>query len=170
MTFNKILAAATLGLLFSGTALAAVQTYSFNGTVESGSLLGETYSGTFSYDDASLTGSGEEWLAIDNLDMNFMGSNYTETDATAPAEVGYLDGVFRGLSYSVNTAANPFTFIAGTIDDIDAFFAYDATAPALSGTGNVIFAPVPEPGEWMMMLAGLGLVGLMSRCSRRQHA
>lgn len=169
MTFNQILAAATIGLLFSGAAQAAVQTYSFNGTVESGSLLGESYSGTFSYDDATLMGSGEEWLAIDNLDMSFMSGNHTEADAATPAEVGFLDGVFLGLSYSVDAAANPFSFIAGTADDSDAFFAYDATLPALSGTGNVVFAPVPEPGEWMMMLAGLGLVGLMARRARR-HA
>ena len=45
-------------------AQAATQSYTFNGTLESGALLGQTYSGSFSFDDVALTSIGNEWLAV----------------------------------------------------------------------------------------------------------
>jgi len=37
------------------------------------------------------------------------------------------------------------------------------TKGAATGTANRIAAVVPEPGAWLMMLAGFGLLGAMSR-------
>ena len=166
MMFKQTLAAASFGLLFAAfsPAQAAVQTYTFSGAIDSGSLLGESYSGNFSFDNAALTGTGAEWLTVDSLAMTFMGSNYTQADVAtgAAVEVGYYDGAFLGLSYSVDDAAYPFTFVTGSYDASDAFFAYD------NGAGNVVYAPVPEPREWMLMLAGLGLVGVMVERSKRR--
>lgn len=166
MIFKQTLAAASLGLLFAAfsPAQAAVQTYTFSGAIDSGSLLGETYVGSFSFDDAALTGAGAEWLTVDSLAMTFMGSNFTQADVATDAavEVGYYDGAFLGLSYSVDSAANPFTFVTGSHDTSDAFFAYDG------GAGSVIYAPVPEPRDWMLMLAGLGLVGVMVERAKRR--
>ncbi|MBT9591403.1 MAG: PEP-CTERM sorting domain-containing protein [Thiobacillus sp.] len=166
MIFKQILVAVALGLTIAAPAAqAAIQIWNFNGTVDSGELLGQTYSGNFSFDDAALTGSADEWLGVSSLTLSFMGNAYTEVDAVAPAEIGYLDGRFLGLSYSVDAAATPFSFIAGTLDASDAFFAYDGMTAG--GTGDVIYAPVPEPRDWMLMLSGLGLVGFMAARHRK---
>ncbi len=167
MTFKKSLAAVSFGLLFAAIApaQAAVQTYTFSGAIDAGSLLGETYAGSFSFDDAALTGVGAEWLAVDSLAMNFMGSSFTQADAVAPsvAEVGYYDGAFLGLSFSVDTAGEPFSFVTGYADTSDAFFATD------SSSGSLIYAAVvPEPKDWILMLAGIGLVGVMVERAKRR--
>ncbi|MDP2267348.1 MAG: PEP-CTERM sorting domain-containing protein [Thiobacillus sp.] len=165
--FKQTLVVVALGLMIAAPAAqAAVQIWNFNGTVDSGELLGQTYSGSFSFDDAALAGSADEWLGISSLMLSFMGNAYSEANAAAPAEVGYMDGRFLGLSYSVNAAVNPFSFIAGTLDASDAFFAYDVMTAG--GAGNVIYAPVPEPRDWMLMLSGLGMIGLMVSRSRRR--
>lgn len=166
MMFKKSLAAVSFGLLFAAfaPAQAAVQTYTFSGSIDAGSLLGESYAGSLSFDDAALTGAGAEWLAVDRLSMNFMGSNFTQDDAVAPsiAEVGYYDGTFLGLSFSVDSAAYPFTFVTGSYDTSDAFFTTDSSSGSLTYA-----AAVPEPRDWMLMLAGLGLVGFAA-ARRRQ--
>ena len=167
MTFKKSLAAVSFGLLFAAIApaQAAVQTYTFSGAIDAGSLLGATYAGSFSFDDAALTGTGPEWLAVDSLTMDFMGSNFTQADAVAPsiAEVGYYDGAFLGLSFSVYTAGEPFSFVTGSVDTSDAFFATDGSSGALTYA-----AAVPEPKDWMLMLAGIGLVGVMVERAKRR--
>jgi len=149
-------------LLSAVSAQAAVQIYSFSGELDSGHFMGETFSGSFSYDDASLTGLADEWLAVSSLSMNFLGNAYTLVNADVVAEVGYYDGAFLGLSYSVSSGDPQFSLIAGNFDASDAFFAYD-TDLGLSGAGNVIYAPVPEPETWAMLLLGLGLVGMKLR-------
>ncbi|MDP2025596.1 PEP-CTERM sorting domain-containing protein [Sulfuriferula sp.] len=167
MTFKKSLAAVSFGLLFAAIApaQAAVQNYTFSGSIDAGSLLGESYAGSFSFDDAALSGAGAEWLAVDSLSMNFMGSNFTQDDAVAPsiAEVGYYDGAFLGLSFSVDIAGEPFSFVTGSDDTSDAFFATDSSSGSLTYA-----AAVPEPKDWMLMLAGIGLVGVMVERAKRR--
>lgn len=166
MTFKKSLAAVSFGLLFAAVApaQAAVQTYTFSGVIDAGSLLGETYAGSFSFDNASLTSAGAEWLAVDSLAMNFMGNSFTQADAVAPsiAEVGYYNGAFLGLSFSADTAGEPFSFVTGSFDTSDAFFATDSSSGSLTYA-----AAVPEPRDWMLMLAGIGLVGVMVGRAKR---
>ena len=166
MKLKHTLIAAAIGLMAAAPAAqAAIQTWNFSGAIDSGSLLGETYSGSFSFDDAALTGIDAEWLSVANLSMTFNGSAYTQADVAAGAavEVGYQDGVFLGLAYSIDSAANPFTFVAGKYDTSDAFFAYG------NGAGNVIYASVPEPKDWMLLLAGIGLVGVMVERAKRRR-
>ena len=84
-----------------------------------------------------------------------------------PAEVGYSGGVLLGLSYSVSSSEPQFSLIPGSFDASDAYIAYD-TVQGHSGAGNVIYAPVPEPRDWLLILAGLGLVGVMVERTRRR--
>ena len=35
--------------------------------------------------------------------------------------------------------------------------------------GALSAAPVPEPKDWMLMLAGIGLVGMMVERAKRRH-
>ncbi|HQT71385.1 MAG TPA: PEP-CTERM sorting domain-containing protein [Thiobacillus sp.] len=168
MTFKKSLAAVSFGLLFAAIApaQAAVQNYTFSGAIDAGSLLNESYAGSFSFDDAALTGAGAEWLAVDSLSITFMGSTFTQADAAVDsiAEVGYYDGAFLGLSFSVDSAAYPFTFVTGSVDTSDAFFTTDSSSGSLTYA-----AAVPEPKDWMLILAGIGLVGVMVERGKRRR-
>jgi len=144
--------------------LAAVQSYALGGAIDAGPLFCQTYAGSFSFDDAPLTGVDAEWLLVDSLAMNFMGSSLTEADVAADGavEVGCAGGTCIGLSYSVDSAAHPFAFVAGSSDTSDAFFATDSS----SGSLHYLTA-VPEPRDWMMLLAGMGLVGTVVRRTKR---
>lgn len=127
---------------------------------------------------------------------NFQGNhnNYgTQTTATngadyqvAPVTAGQIARVTTGLAASNNLKNNP----SGDWGDALAF--YNIHQPALSGLTQVAatsyerglwtlsedavthgvtlawtVAPVPEPSEWAMMLAGLGVVGAISRRRRK---
>jgi hypothetical protein len=162
---STVVAALLLAALPS--AQAAIQNFNFNGTLESGSFIGQTYSGTFSFDDAGLVGAGNEWLAVNSLSMNLNSANYTLADAAAATEAAYFDGSFVGLSYSNATGDPLFSLVAGNTALSEAFIAYDPAA-GFSGTGNIAFtaAPIPEPETYGMLLAGLGLIGLAARRRR----
>ena len=63
------------------------------------SLVGETYSGFFEFDDSTLTGINEEFLSVSELSFNFLGVNYTETDSLYDTEAIFFNGDFLGLSF-----------------------------------------------------------------------
>ncbi|MGB3401468.1 MAG: hypothetical protein WBA77_02120 [Microcoleaceae cyanobacterium] len=61
---------------------AAPVTYDFTVVVTEGSLSGNTFSGSFSYDDAMIEGVGTETVGVEEglkVNMNFLGEDYTET-------------------------------------------------------------------------------------------
>lgn len=157
---STILAALLLASL--PAAHAAEQLWNVSGTLDSGHFAGQSYAGTFSFDDAGLLGSGEEWLPVGTLSLNFAGTAYTLANADAPAEVSFFDGAFLGLSASFSNGDPQFSLIPGWSDISDAFVAYD-TVQGFSGAGSLVYAPVPEPEAWAMLLVGLGLVGLRIR-------
>ena len=61
-------------------------TYDFTITVTKGGLAGNSFNGSFSYDDAKLKGKGVEELGIDEgltTCLNYLGRTYRETDDTS---------------------------------------------------------------------------------------
>lgn len=158
----RLAGAIALTLATLSPAHATLQTYSLEGVLDSGHYAGSKFSGSFSFDDVVLTGSGEEWLAVETLSLGLLDAVYTLDDAEALAEVAYRDGSFLGLSYSVSSSEPMFSFIPGSLDASDAFIAYETELGAF-GAGSVTYTsgPIPEPKDWLMMLAGLGFVGLM---------
>jgi hypothetical protein len=64
-----------------------------------GSLVGETYSGFFEFDDSTLTGINKEFLFVSELSFNFLGVNYTETDSLFDTKAIFVNGDFLGLSF-----------------------------------------------------------------------
>ena len=61
---------------------AAPITYDFTVVVTEGSLAGNTFNGSFTYDDTMVEGVGTETLGVEDglkVNMNFLGENYTET-------------------------------------------------------------------------------------------
>lgn len=146
-----------LNLINIRSAQAIINTYNFQVSVDSGSLSGNTYSGSLSFDDSGLTGSGDEYLSVPNIEYNFSGTNYTENDALVPPEVLFSNGNFLGLDYSTNAQ---FSFISGFDSVNDALFSYDVPGATGSGLGSIDYsvAPTPVPFE-VNSTAGILLLG-----------
>ncbi len=147
---------------------AATITYDFEVSIDSGSLLNETYSGYFSFDDSALSRLDYEYLSVLDLEFDFLGTKYTEEDDPY-AEVEFYDGDFLGLSFSTDL----FSFIPGFFDLSEAFFAYDL--PEGDGAGDVTYSlrpsppaqSTPEPTS-MIGLLGLGTLAAGYKLKRKQ--
>lgn len=163
-TFRSTILAALL-LAALPAAQAATQSWNVSGMLDSGHYTGQSFAGTFSFDDAGLTGFGDEWLTVDSLALNFAGMAYTLADADATAEVSFFDGAFLGLAYSASNLNPQISFIPGFNALNEAYVAYDISH-GLSGAGDAIYAPVPEPETYALLLAGLGLLGVAARRRR----
>jgi hypothetical protein len=160
---------ATLVLLGTVPAQAALNTYNFSGALDSGALMGETFTGQFSFDDATLMGVGGEYLNVNALNLNFHSHAYTQADAAAATEVAFMDGAFLGLSFAVDSSFPEFALTPGFFDVTEAYLAYQPGVGA-SGYGSVAYTlapvPVPLPATFGMLLAGLGLFGFFTRKRR----
>lgn len=85
---SVIIVSAALGVAAIATSQAHASTviYDFTVNVTQGSLAGQTFDGTFSYDDSTLSGTGVEELGVEQglkVCMNYAGRNYSETDDTS---------------------------------------------------------------------------------------
>lgn len=159
---KRIFRTATLAaLLLAALPPAQAATYSFSGMMDSGSLIGESFSGNFSFDDLGLTGIGTEIFGLNSLSLSFAGRTYTLAEADVAPDVSYQDGTFLGLSYAASASEPMVSFIAGYSDIGEAYLAY--TTGGVDGAGSVIYAAVPEPESYAMLLAGLGLMGGLAR-------
>lgn len=160
---------ATLAMLGTVSAQAALSTYNFSGTLDSGALIGETFTGQFSIDDATLIGMDSEYLNVNTLNMNFHNHVYTQADAAVATEVAFMDGAFLGLSFMVESSNPMFAITPGFLDATDAYFAYQPSV-GTSGYGSIIYAlapvTVPLPATFPMLMAGLGLFGFAAKKRR----
>lgn len=160
--------AALIGLLLLGatSAQAATNTYTFSGMLDSGVFNGERFNGQFSFDDAALTGVGDEYRVVNSLNLSFHNVIYTQADAAVntATEVGFADGAFLGLSFTVEPSDPTFSLILAVPSVSEAYFGYTPSTGD-SGFGSVTYTlvPVPEPKTNAMLLAGLGLVGYVVR-------
>lgn len=73
----------TMMLINTAPSLAKPITYDFTVEVSQGSLAGNSYTGSFSYDDEQLSGVGKEEIGVTDgltVNMNFFGKDYTGAD------------------------------------------------------------------------------------------
>lgn len=125
-------------------------------------------------------GTGEAMILHDGSGLTF-----TDGAVTVTYSNFVIDTATSILSSTVSTdGGTPGTINLFTFDDSLNLFLTDAAAGGLTtafgapdlggvqfGTATVDLAvagPVPEPGTWMMMIAGFGLVGGAMRYRRRQ--
>ena len=170
---NFVIATASLAfglaLINTNPTQAATITYDLQVSIDSGPLLNETYFGSFSFDDLTLTGVGDEFLPVTNLEFNFLGTDYTEADDAFGAEVEFFDGDFLGLSFSTDAT---FSFVPGFFALDEAFFTYDLVQGV--GTGDIAYSlrpsqppqSTPEPNS-IMSLLGLGTLVASSLLKRK---
>ncbi|MGS0756013.1 PEP-CTERM sorting domain-containing protein [Roseateles sp. GG27B] len=162
MIRNTLLAlAATLAL---GTAEAA--SYNFNGQIETGPALGQTFNGQFSFDETLLTGSAYELLDLGSWTLNALGQTYTAAGATVAPQAAFWDGQFVGISAFHRTAVGSVSLIDGYFDLSSAYLSY--VTPLGDGIGSYTVSAVPEPSTWALGLAGLAVIGVMARRRRQQ--
>ncbi len=82
-------------------------TYDFTVVVTQGSLVGNTFNGSFTYDDAILNGMGTEAIQVSDglkVNMNFFGQDYSETaDINYPEfpQLIFEDGEIQQLDFWV---------------------------------------------------------------------
>jgi hypothetical protein len=187
LTFLKTFSVATLCavMLFNTTASkAAVTSYNFDGFIDSGLYLGETFTGSFAFDNATLTNSGSQSIGLTSFIFNFLSSSFTLVDANpevAPT-ANFLNGSFLGISFtSLIANIDPtFSFVSayGTgLPEDKAYLAYQ-TDSGESGNGSInnpqIAAPltktVPLPAGALLLLAsGLGFISCKSRRVNSQN-
>ncbi len=156
---------------------AAPVTYNFTVNILDGDLVGQDFSGVFSYDDASLTNNGFETLGIEEgfkLNFEFLGSALTQADSEfAPIHsldwpgVRFDDGNLLGIvfdwdkdlglgigkirisTFTVFGSGRPDLTETGDFDSSGRISYFKQQAPGTDVT-------VPEPGT----LAGLSIFGL----------
>ncbi|MEO0456849.1 MAG: hypothetical protein AAF152_09730 [Cyanobacteria bacterium P01_A01_bin.114] len=168
------MASATLGVAVVGNVPAQAIDFNFVVTVEEGSLAGEEFLGSFSFDDAGLTGVGTETFGVAEgleIDFTFDGVDFAaDSDIFFPdfPIVEFTEGVLAGLNFAGGTIFpglfTPDFTIASADDELAGgdFFSYN-TFEAGSGTGTVAYsevtdaADVPEP-SFVFALLGLGLL------------
>jgi hypothetical protein len=84
---SVVIATTLLNTVVTATQAYAVPvTYDFTITVTKGGLAGNSFNGSFSYDDAKLKGKGVEELGITEgltTCLNYLGRTYRETDDTS---------------------------------------------------------------------------------------
>lgn len=161
-TFKHLLIAALFTAVLPTQA--AVQTYNFSGIFDSGFYENEAFSGSFSFDDATIDNVDLDITSLLSFNMNLLSTNYSLVNTITPTDVSFQDGSFLGLSLSIDSITPDigFTFVPGFVDASESYIAYD-TGLGLSGAGNIVYAPIPEADTYAMFLAGLGVMGAVAR-------
>lgn len=154
-------------LLGSASAQAGTIHYQLDGVTDAapGVLPNQTYTGNFSFDDAGLSGIGNEQLSLLSLSFSFLGQSFTLADGEVPPHAEFVDGIFTGLNYIVTSFDPAFVLVGGATDTSDAYFAYSPSA-GTAGYGSLNYSLVSVPEPMSLALFGLGL-GVL-RISRRQ--
>lgn len=145
----------------AATVVVNFQSSAFDG----GSLAGQSFSGQFSFDDAPLTATTAT-LPLLSLSFSLGGQSYTlaQADAGTSAVVFDAGGTLGGVNAVFSGGARSVTLSWG----FGAPFAYYQQSSSDYGFADLSFSAgaVPEPGIDALMLAGLGLAGLLARRRR----
>ncbi len=166
ITFISLVSGALLAAAMPAVQAATVS-YSFTVAVDSGSLVGQSFIGNFSFDDAQTPTpgiGGEDLFALASFNFGFSGS-------LSLADLDYGDATFLGGQFlGLEAGGATFSFLPAT-GPFSAPFAYDL-GNGQAGNGSVTYTPrvgtVPEPPTLWLALGLLGgLAGVRRFTARR---
>lgn len=150
--------------------------FSFEGLLADGPLAGLAFSGSFSYDAASVLPGVDADVPLSAFTLQLGSQTYTLASADFAPVAFFALGEFAGLSYvdadSSDLALRPqIAMISGFDSFAEAYLAYVGVpdpAGASAGFGSYSVAVVPEPASVALWLAGLAGVAAVAR--RRRSA
>ena len=152
-TLRPLAAASALTLACVSAQAAQVN---YTGLVDSGPLIGSSFSGSFSYADPAPL---DDFVLLDSFELNFEGLTYTLASADAAPLAWFAAGSFLGIDYlDLDSFGIAVQMTAGFFDLSEASFSYDIGGTTGQGQGFggfTSFTTVPEPGTLGLVLAGL---------------
>ncbi|WP_340095866.1 PEP-CTERM sorting domain-containing protein [Nostoc punctiforme] len=157
-----ITASITLSYVVTGVrpTQAAIVTYGFDASLNTGALQGTKFPGTFSYDNSEQTGIGQEFISLKTLDFSVLGTTFTKADLSQGGQVIISNGNVEDF-----TAAffSPFNIAFGFGGP--GIIGYNAPGVNASGEGvyTIRAETVPEPTDIYGGPIALGFGWLMKR-------
>ncbi len=155
---DRRVATAVLIIVFSAFVPSAGATtipFTFDASLQTGTLSGTQFSGTASYDNQGETGVGTEFFTLTSLNFSLLGFPFTRADISQGGQAILQDGT---LSYF--TAAFFPTSPSSPVTDIAFGFGGPGiigyvTSGENFGSGVYTITPVPEPST--LLLCGIAL-------------
>lgn len=157
--------------LFAAPASATIVHKSFVATLTDGPYAGTVFPGTFSYDDASVTGVGTDYVALTSLNFTLKGVAFTRNDIDQGGQALLQDGVL----WYFTAAIFPPTPWPSPVSDIAFGFGGPGVIGYIAGAqefglGEYVIGPaaVPEPASFTAL--AFGLLGIFGYFRRRALA
>ena len=107
-TIVRVLTALTLFLATNSTASATnIVFYTFNASLDTGSLAGTTFSVCYSYDADQVQPSGESYVTLNSFDFTLLGTPFTRSEIFQGGQVIFQDGVAQDVTASFQVFLPP---------------------------------------------------------------
>jgi hypothetical protein len=166
---SKVLSTAVVGatLMTAGYASATTTTIALDGSPTLKTDSGTTFNDVFSFTlasmaDVTIGGSSSAF----SIDLGSLGSFAIPASSFTGGKLSSANGGWFSVSSTdFNIGDNSFSFAATGLAAGDYLFTLKGKTNGSYGVGayGLAAVAVPEPGEWAMMLAGLGMIGAMVR-------
>lgn len=167
MSIIKKLVAMTASITFSYVVTgvrptqAAIITYDFDASLNSGALQGTKFTGTFSYENSEQTGIGEEFISLKTLEFSLLGTNFTKADISQGGQVIINNGSVEDFTAAIFLPFN-IAFGFGGEGIIGYNVPGDVNASG-EGVYTIQVETVPEPTDIYGGTLALGFGWLMKR-------
>ncbi len=140
-------------------------------SLTTGSLSGTNFVVSFSYDNSSLTGTGQEFLSLLSFNFTLLGTQFTQADIQQGGQAIFQNGTLE----NVTAAFFPPPPVNAPVSDIAFGFGGPGVIGYIDlnrqfGEGSYSLASiVPEPPTFLSLLLGLGALLLREKVAVRRN-